>query len=100
MFEYYLMLIGFTFTITTLAYLILYRKAVSEISGRSGLTAIEEIRLDEEKLDRLRKALSEEKLDIESLLEELKEIRRQAEVVLDEERGGFEGEGGSDKGSS
>ena len=100
MFEYYLMLIGFIFTTTTLAYLILYRKAVSEVSGRSGLTAIKEIRLDEEKLDKLKKALSGEKLDIESLLEELKEIRRQAEVVLDEERGGFEGEGGSDKGSS
>ncbi|HDD42824.1 MAG TPA: hypothetical protein ENF79_03980 [Nitrososphaeria archaeon] len=100
MLEYYLMLIGFIFTATTLAYLILYRRAVSEISGRSGLTAVEEIRLDEEKLDRLRKALSGENLDIETLLEELKEIRRQAEVVLDEERGGFEGEGGGDKGSS
>ena len=94
------MLIGFIFTTTTLAYLILYRKTVSEVSGRSGLTAIKEIRLDEEKLDKLKKALSGEKLDIESLLEELKEIRRQAEVVLDEERGGFEGERSSDKGSS
>lgn len=99
MFEYYLMLIGFIFTITTLAYLILYRKVLSEISRKGSLTAIEGIQLDAEKLDRLKKALSGEKLEIETLLKELKEIRRRAEVVLDEKRGGFKGEEGGDKGS-
>ncbi|MCD6312639.1 MAG: hypothetical protein J7L79_02360 [Thaumarchaeota archaeon] len=100
MIEYYLGLIGFIFAATTLAYVILYRRAMSEIGVGSGLSAIEEIHIDEEKLARLEEALAREKPDLEALLEELKEIRRRAEVVLDEERGGFESKRDRDKGGS
>lgn len=98
MIGYYFALIGFIFAATTLAYFILYRKTMSEVRMEDKLSAVEEIRVDEEKLVKLGEALSKEKLDLEELLRELKEIRRQAEKILDEERGGLEGKGSSDKG--
>ena len=99
MMEYYILIIVLAFAATTTIYAILYRWIFSEISEPYSLKRINEAHADQE-IAKLRQALSMEKLEPRRLLEELKEIRRRAEEILDEERGNSESERGGDKGST
>jgi hypothetical protein len=81
---------------TTIFYILLYRRIVSR--GPEPRT-LEYRELDEGELSKLRDNLPRGDAELEILLSELKEIRRRAELLLDE-GGDLESEGGGDKGSS
>ena len=93
MLDYPIMLVLTIFAATTLFYIILYRRIISKAS-KHYLTEYNEVK--ESEFSRLRNIIPRGGSELEKLLSELKEIRRKAELLLDE-GGGSEGERGGDK---
>lgn len=95
MLDYPILIALIVFAATTIFYIILYRRIVSRGPEPRAPRRHE---LDEGELSKLRDILPRRDAELEMLLSELKEIRRRAELLLDE-GGNPESEGGGDKGS-
>jgi hypothetical protein len=91
--DYPILLVLTIFIATTIFYIILYRRVVSRAPRQR---VPEPYEVGEVEVSRLRDVIPRGGSELEKLLSELKEIRRRAELLLDE-GGGFEGEGGGDK---
>jgi len=91
--DYPILLVLTIFAATTIFYIILYRRIISKTS-KHYIPEYHEIERNE--LSRLRNIIPRGGPELEKLLSELKEIRRKAELLLDE-GGGSEGERSGDK---
>jgi len=89
-----ILLVLIVFAATTIFYIMLYWRISSRCSKPHALRR-EDVDADEE-VAKLRGALPDDYGKLKALLEELKEIRKRAELLL-HEGGGSEGEGGGDK---
>ena len=93
MLDYPIMLVLIILAATTIFYIILYWRIISKAS-KHYIPEYHEVK--ESEFLRLRNIIPRGGSELEKLLSELKEIRRRAELLLDE-GGGSEGERGGDK---
>jgi len=75
-------LIIIVFAVTTAFYILLYKKLTSQTMTPHNL---ENAEVNEEKFTKIRETLSNKHLDVEKLLADLREMRKIAESLLDEE---------------
>lgn len=92
----HILLIVAAFAATTAFYIILYWRIISKMQEPR---AAETVKLESDEVEKLRDSLSVGEADLKLLLAELKKIREEAELLLDE-GGDLEGEGGGDKGGA
>jgi len=80
----YILMIITAFILTTLYYILLYRRLRTQEVEIPRFKEVEEPSLEEDALKNLRKVLAKDKHSLEELLMELKKIRKQAEELLDD----------------
>ncbi len=80
----YILIIVAAFILTTLYYILLYRRLRTREAEIPRFKEVEEPSLEEDALKNLRRALARDKHSLEELLIELKKIRKQAEELLDD----------------
>lgn len=80
----YILIIVAAFTLTTLYYILLYRRLRTREVEIPSFKEVEESSLGEDALRNLREVLARDKHPLEELLAELKKIRKQAEELLDD----------------
>lgn len=78
----HIILIIIVFAATIAFYILLYKKLTSQTMTPHNL---ENAEVNEEKFTKIRETLSDKHLDIEKLLADLREMRKKAESLLDEE---------------